>query len=68
MISPELIVSKFLCDQMQDNESIIIIGSKRFSNYEGYGWNRNYFKWKNSFNVSELEVPKSEQAKICSPS
>ena len=37
IISPELIVSKFLCTKMEDNECIIITGSERFSSYTGYG-------------------------------
>jgi len=36
LLSPECIVSRFLCDVMSDNEAILIVGSERFCNYTGY--------------------------------
>uniref|UniRef100_A0A1I7ZQ88 poly(ADP-ribose) glycohydrolase n=2 Tax=Steinernema glaseri TaxID=37863 RepID=A0A1I7ZQ88_9BILA len=36
MLSPELLVSLLVCEQMNDNESISIVGTQRFSDYEGY--------------------------------
>lgn len=35
-ISPELFVSRLICAQMDENESILITGSKRYTNYTGY--------------------------------
>lgn len=36
-IKPELIVSMALCSFMRDEESVLIHGALRFSNYSGYG-------------------------------
>jgi len=36
LISPELIVSKFLCHKMEPNEVIIITGAEKYSKYTGY--------------------------------
>jgi poly(ADP-ribose) glycohydrolase len=35
-ISPELIVSRIVCPVMSDDETILILGTERFSNYKGY--------------------------------
>eukprot|EP01080_Neovahlkampfia_damariscottae_P010710 gene10710-3332_t len=36
-VSTECIASKLIMEELDDNESIIIIGSQRFSKYKGYG-------------------------------
>ena len=35
-ISPECLISVLICEKMNDNESIVIIGAERFCNYSGY--------------------------------
>jgi poly(ADP-ribose) glycohydrolase len=42
LVSPELIISRLLCPKIEDHEAILIVGSKQFSSYEGYG---NTFKF-----------------------
>ena len=37
MINPECLVSMLLCQEMEDNEAILIRGAERFSMYTGYG-------------------------------
>lgn len=44
LICPEMIVSCLVCEKMEPNEAIFIIGAERYSDYEGYG---RTFKWKN---------------------
>ena len=36
LICPELIVSRLLCERLQDNEATLFQGFERFSNYTGY--------------------------------
>ena len=36
MISPELLVSTFLCDPMGDREAVLMEGSRQFTRYKGY--------------------------------
>ena len=36
LIYPELIISKMICDEMTDNECIVITGAERFADYTGY--------------------------------
>eukprot|EP01132_Coremiostelium_polycephalum_P001124 gene1124-1429_t len=47
VINPELLVSRLFTAQFQDNETMIIIGSERFSKYSGYG---DTFQWAGTFN------------------
>ncbi|KAI6199277.1 Poly(ADP-ribose) glycohydrolase [Aphelenchoides besseyi] len=42
LISPECLISCLLCEMLNDNEAILILGAQRFSFYEGYG---NTFKY-----------------------
>ncbi|VDM38707.1 unnamed protein product [Toxocara canis] len=42
LICPEMIVSMLLCERMDHNESIVIVGAQRYSDYEGYG---DSFQW-----------------------
>jgi poly(ADP-ribose) glycohydrolase len=42
LISPELIVSRLFCAELDENESLIITGSERFSMYTGYA---KTFEW-----------------------
>eukprot|EP01133_Synstelium_polycarpum_P001179 gene1179-1356_t len=42
LINPELIMSRLFTAQLLDNETVIIVGSERFSNYAGYG---DKFEW-----------------------
>ena len=35
-IFPEAILSKIICEPLDDQESVIIYGARRFSNYKGY--------------------------------
>lgn len=35
-ISPECLVSRYLCESLSDNESLLIIGTERYSKYSGY--------------------------------
>ena len=37
LINPELMVSRLLCECMEDNEAIVITGAEQFSRYSGYG-------------------------------
>ncbi|KAF7639310.1 hypothetical protein Mgra_00001272 [Meloidogyne graminicola] len=43
LICPELIISCLVCEKMEKNEAILIIGAERYSDYQGYG---NTFCWK----------------------
>ena len=36
-VSPELIISGLFCPKIEEHEAILIVGSKKFSSYEGYG-------------------------------
>jgi poly(ADP-ribose) glycohydrolase len=46
LICPELIVSRLITEQLADNESLLVTGCERFSNYSGYGstlrWQSNH--------------------------
>eukprot|EP01135_Chromosphaera_perkinsii_P005850 Nk52_evm10s368 gene=Nk52_evmTU10s368 len=46
MIYPELIVSRLLCEELADNESLMVYGCERFSSYAGYG---SSFAWSKPF-------------------
>lgn len=35
-IFPEAIISKILCEELDEQESLIIYGARRFSDYRGY--------------------------------
>jgi len=35
-ICPEMLVSLLVCEVMEDNECVFLIGCERFSNYRGY--------------------------------
>lgn len=35
-ICPEMVVSLLLCEVMEDNECVFLIGCERFSKYKGY--------------------------------
>lgn len=35
-IFPEAVISKIICQELEDTEAVIIYGARRFSNYEGY--------------------------------
>jgi hypothetical protein len=35
LIKPECLVSMLVCPKMEDNESIVISGAERFSNFTG---------------------------------
>lgn len=43
LICPELIISCLVCEKMEKNEAILIIGAERYSDYQGYG---STFCWK----------------------
>lgn len=45
-ICPEMIVSVLLCQKMEDNEAIFLIGCERYSNYDGYA---NSFKFSGNY-------------------
>jgi poly(ADP-ribose) glycohydrolase len=34
---PECIVSMLMCDKLEDNEAVVIVGAERFSRHSGYG-------------------------------
>lgn len=38
LICPELIVGRLFCEELADNEVIVMTGAERFCNYEGYGY------------------------------
>jgi len=38
VISPELIVSRLITEELDANECLHVTGCERFSNYTGYGW------------------------------
>jgi poly(ADP-ribose) glycohydrolase len=42
VINPECLVSRLLCERLSSNESVLIIGPQRYSNYSGY---RDSFAW-----------------------
>ena len=42
VICPELIASRLFCEELQDDEAVLITGVERFSNYSGYA---SSFKW-----------------------
>ena len=37
VINPEYLVSILLCEEMEDEESILLVGAEQFSLYSGYG-------------------------------
>lgn len=37
-VCPELIAGCLLCEKMDDNEAIIILGARQYSAYSGYGF------------------------------
>ena len=37
MINPECLISILLCEEMEDDESILLVGAEQFSLYSGYG-------------------------------
>jgi hypothetical protein len=37
MIAPEALISCLLCERMQPNEAIIIMGAQQYAKYSGYG-------------------------------
>jgi len=41
-INPECLVSLLLCERMEDNEAIVIVGAERFCNYKGYAESFDY--------------------------
>ncbi|KAJ3218694.1 rRNA-binding ribosome biosynthesis protein rpf2 [Dinochytrium kinnereticum] len=42
IINPELIATRLFAEELQDNESLLIVGAERFSSYKGYG---STFEW-----------------------
>ena len=42
VINPECLVSRLLCERLTSNESVLILGAQRYSNYSGY---RDTFTW-----------------------
>ncbi|XP_031574946.1 poly(ADP-ribose) glycohydrolase-like [Actinia tenebrosa] len=47
LICPEMILSRLICEKIDSNESVIITGAQRFSNYTGYA---HTFKWAGNHN------------------
>ncbi|KAI6213099.1 hypothetical protein M3Y94_00109900 [Aphelenchoides besseyi] len=57
LISPECLISCLLCDVMNDNESILIIGAQRFSYYEGYSQSFKHVRgYKDQFKLSRTPL------------
>lgn len=44
LICPELIVGRLFCEELSDNEVIVMEGAERFCEYEGYGYDTFVFK------------------------
>jgi len=42
LICPEMIISCLICEKMQPDEAILIVGAERYSNYDGYD---RTFRW-----------------------
>jgi len=42
MIYPELLVSRIIAEELDDNECLVVSGCERFNNYTGYG---DSFQW-----------------------
>jgi len=42
MIYPELLVSRLVAEELDDNECVVVSGCERFNNYTGYG---DSFRW-----------------------
>ena len=62
-ISPECLISVLICEKMNDNESIVIIGAERFCNYSGYsrtfkftGIHHETVHEQNSYNVLNIRL------------
>ncbi len=54
LLCPELIVGRLFCEELADNEVVMIQGAERFSNYVGYGYQG--FEWRGDHNdVSQFE-------------
>jgi len=47
VINPELLIARLFTAQIQENETVIITGSERFSAYTGYG---DTFQWSGRYN------------------
>ncbi|KAJ3057025.1 hypothetical protein HK097_001509 [Rhizophlyctis rosea] len=58
IINPELIVTRLFVEELDDNESLSMIGAQRFSNYRGYA---STFEWAGP-HVDQL--PKDNQGRI----
>lgn len=46
VLSPECLVSMLICEEMDENEAILLQGTQQYSLYEGYSRS---FKWKSSY-------------------
>ena len=42
MVYPELLISRLVAEELDDNECLVVSGSERFNNYSGYGGS---FRW-----------------------
>jgi poly(ADP-ribose) glycohydrolase len=58
VINPECLVSRLLCEKLSPNESVLIIGPQRYSNYSGY---RDTFAWSGHH---EDKTPRDAQGRI----
>eukprot|EP00823_Brevimastigomonas_motovehiculus_P002275 TRINITY_DN1421_c4_g1_i1.p1 TRINITY_DN1421_c4_g1~~TRINITY_DN1421_c4_g1_i1.p1 ORF type:complete len:597 (+),score=153.90 TRINITY_DN1421_c4_g1_i1:633-2423(+) len=61
VLSPECIVSLLICEQMEDEESVLIFGTERFSRYSGYG---SSFVYAGDY---EDSTPKDAHSRLLSP-
>ena len=43
---PEMIITRLLCERMEDDEAVLVIGAERYNATEGYATT---FKWKDNY-------------------
>jgi hypothetical protein len=54
LICPELIVGRLFCEELTDNEVIVMTGAERFCDYDGYGYESFCFRG-NHIDLSPVE-------------
>jgi len=52
LVSPETLISCLVCEQLQKNEAILILGAQRFANYRGF---KNTLKFEDRKQIGKVE-------------
>eukprot|EP01084_Bolivina_argentea_P251158 421129_1 len=62
LINTECLIALLLCEKMDENEAIAIVGSRQFSKYKGYG---SSFEFNGGYHVSKPTHEKNYKLKNC---